>query len=197
MDVFISLQIAGIVASLAVFFAVLKNAHATAPARNALFSRLIHFAIPSKPAVERVCGVSTNASSITLLAVSQDRACQERLKNLAELYDWNLYLCPTCESAAALPDTVRIPIVLFDRDGLDMNWRDAFRLFLAADRSRCVVLCSPFDDNHLWQEVIRLGGYDIVRKPFREEQIVRTIQFAWAFWKTVHTGRAISAPIPS
>jgi hypothetical protein len=200
-DISIDLQLAGIVASLAVFFVALKNARATAPARNALISRLIHSGLPSKSAVERIRGVSTNVSSVTLLSISKDRASQERLKNLAELYGWDLFLCPTCESAASLLNSKNIPIVLFDHDRLDMNWRDAFQLSLTADPFRCVFLCSKSDDNRLWREVIRFGGYDMIRKPICEEQVVPAIQFALAFWKTIHTPpvprRTMSASIHS
>jgi len=169
MDTSIALHLAGILTSLTVFFLVLKNASG-----NVLAS----------PAFERVCSGSNTGPA--LLVISQDRGCQERMKNLAEFYGWDLLLCPTCKSAAALPESASIPIVVCDTDRLDMNWRDAFQLFLNADRSRCVVLCTQSDDNRLWQEVIRFGGYDLIRKPIHEEQIVRTIQFAWAFWKTVH-----------
>jgi FixJ family two-component response regulator len=50
-------------------------------------------------------------------------------------------------------DRESIPIVLFDSDSQDIDWR----------------------------EVIQRGRYDLIQKPIREEQIVRTVQFAWLF----------------
>jgi DNA-binding NtrC family response regulator len=169
MDTSTALHLAGILASLTIYIFVLKSALPAAPA---------------DPPFQRFRSASNTGP--TVLAISQDRGCQERLKNLAEFYGWDLFLCATCKNSAALTNFASIPIVLCDSDRLDMNWRDAFQLFLKSDPSRCVLLCSPSGDDRLWQEVIRFGGYDLVPKPISEEQIVRTIQFAWAFWKTVH-----------
>jgi DNA-binding NarL/FixJ family response regulator len=124
--------------------------------------------------------------SIRILAISRDRMFQERLKSLAEFYGWGLVISTT----ARIPETGSIPIVVCDDETLDLNWHEAFDLFLTEDRSRCIVLCSKSDDDRLWQDVIRCGGYDVVCKPIREEQIVRTIQFAWTFWKTTHVTTA-------
>jgi DNA-binding NtrC family response regulator len=169
MDTSTALHLAGILASLTIYVFVLKSALPDAP--------------PSPP-FRRICSASNTGP--TVLAISQDRGCQERLANLAELYGWDLFLCSTCKYSVTLPNFAAIPIVLYDPDQLDMNWQDAFQLFLQSDRSRCLLLCSPTGDDRLWQEVIRVGGYDLVPKPICEEQIVRTIQFAWTFWKTVH-----------
>jgi DNA-binding NtrC family response regulator len=176
MDISTGVSLTGIFVSLTVFCFVLRHAVMTRKQAR------------GGGRVERVRGNSNSAASIRLIAISQDRGCRERLKDLAEFYGWDLFLCSNCESAAAMPGLASIPVVLCDRDQLDMSWRDAFRVLLAPDRSRCMILCSQSDDDLLWQEVIRLGGYDIVRKPLCEEQIVRTIEFAWVFCKTVHAG---------
>jgi hypothetical protein len=124
-------------------------------------------------------------SDIRVLAITRDRRTQERLKSLAAFYGWELAICPTYRTAA-VPEYLSIPIVVCDHEDLDLNWPEAFESFLNVDRSKCIILCSSCDDDRLWQNVIRCGGYDVVCKPIREEQIVRTIQFAWTFWKTVN-----------
>jgi DNA-binding NarL/FixJ family response regulator len=124
-------------------------------------------------------------SGIQVLAITRDRRSQERLKSLAAFYGWELAISPSYRSAAT-PEYHSIPIVVCDDGDLDLNWREAFETFLKVDRSKCIILCSNSDDDHLWQNVIRCGGYDVVCKPIREEQMVRAIQFAWRFWKTVH-----------
>jgi hypothetical protein len=152
---------------------------------NRLLARLRVFFAPPKPVEKRIRG-NNPGSSIRILAISQDRGCLERLTGLADIYDWDLSSCANCARAAALLETEPVPIVFCDRDILEIPWRDAVDILLRSDRSRCIILCSKRDDDHLWQEATRCGGYDVVRKPIQEEQVVRTVDFAWAFWKTVH-----------
>jgi hypothetical protein len=188
--------IVGILISLMIFCLLLWHAvlvqklapsgSSTLESIDGLFARL--FRLPRRPGeeVERIVGFSSSNSAIRVLGITRDRGCQERLRGLAEFYGWDFFLCSNCESAAVVFATENVPIVLCDRDTLDINWREAFEVVVGADRSRCVILCSKADDNTLWQEVVRCGGYDVVRKPIREEQLVRTIQFAWNFWNALH-----------
>jgi hypothetical protein len=208
MEVSNTVAIAGIIVSLTMFCLLLRRAAsvqklsqandddlfspktpiatAAPPSMKTILPRLNRSFGRNNPRLERVCQASMGRSDIKLLAISHDRGCQERLKDLAEFYGWDLFLCANCEGAESVLRTESVPIVLCDCDTLDISWRDAFQIVLSSDPSRCVVLCSKADNDRLWQEVIRCGGYDVVRKPLREEQVVRTVQFAWSFWKTVH-----------
>jgi CheY-like chemotaxis protein len=142
--------------------------------------------VPYGEKVERICADRGDGCAIRVLAITRDSGCLERLKDLAKFYSWDIFLCPTFECAEEVFASETVPIVLCDRDTLNIDWREAFERIIGTDRSRCVILCSTADDNSLWQEVIRRGGYDVVRKPVREEQLVRAIQFAWAFWLAIH-----------
>jgi hypothetical protein len=35
----------------------------------------------------------------------------------------------------------------------------------------------------LWAEVLNLGGYDLLMKPFEEAEVYRVVGLAWLFWK--------------
>jgi hypothetical protein len=183
----------GILISLTIFcftvrHAILTNRAAAAgngiPARRIALNSLRRAFSPPATHVERICRSSGGASEIRVLAITQDRSCRERLKSLADFYGWDLLLSNSCSGAASLPEAQAYPVVVCDNDSQELHWRDAFEVLLASRRSRCIILCSKKDSDHLWQEVIRGGGYDVVEKPLREEQIVRTIQFAWTYWKT-------------
>jgi PAS domain-containing protein len=151
-----------------------------------LLAGFLRSPVPRGEKVERVCADNGDGCAIRVLAITRDRGCRERLRDLAKFYSWDLFLCPNCERAAEVFASEMVPIVVCDRDTLNIDWREAFEQIIGTDRSRCVILCSMADDNSLWQEVIRRGGYDVVRKPVREEQLVRAIQFAWTFWLAIH-----------
>jgi AmiR/NasT family two-component response regulator len=125
-------------------------------------------------------------SDIRLAAISRDHGCRAHLKEMAEFYGWDLFLCADCPEAESVLAAEHVPIVICDHERLHISWHDAIRLFLASDPSRCIILCSKADNDYLWHEVIGCGGYDVIRKPLREEQVVQTVNFAWSFWKVVH-----------
>jgi PleD family two-component response regulator len=208
MEVSNTVAIVGIIFSLAIFCLVLRHAvlgqrlkqlsdntltspktqiiTAAPPSMESVPPRLNRSPSRNEPGLERSSQASMGRSDIKLLAISNDRGSRERLRELAKYYGWDLFLCSNCERAESIFRIESVPIVLCDCDTLNINWRDAFRIIRRSDPSRCVILCSKADDDYLWHEVVRRGGYDIIGRPLREEQVVRTVKFAWAFWKTVH-----------
>jgi DNA-binding NtrC family response regulator len=91
---------------------------------------------------------------------------------------WELRIANDLEEAAAFLGTRAASIVLFDRDLPDVDWRQAIGK-LANEHSR-VILASFVADDYLWEEVIHCGGYDVIAKPFREDEVIHMIHFAWA-----------------
>jgi hypothetical protein len=196
MEVSNTVAITGIIVSLTIFFLLLRRAVSLQELDQAKDDDLFSPNTPTTEAAPRLGSVdhtSIGRSDIKLVAISHDRRCQERLNEMAESYGWELFLCSNCKGAESVLRTESVPIVLCDRDTLGIYWRDALRIFLGSDRSRCVVLFSNADDDYLWQEVIRCGGYDVVHKPLREEQVVRTVKFAWSFWKALQSAQPQSA----
>jgi DNA-binding response OmpR family regulator len=42
---------------------------------------------------------------------------------------------------------------------------------------------SRLADDRLWAEVLNIGGYDVLAKPFVPAEVFRTISLAWLNWK--------------
>ncbi len=91
---------------------------------------------------------------------------------------WQLIVADNLEEAAVFVSTQPACIVLLDRDLAGVDWRTAVRR-LANGHCR-VILASFVADDYLWEEVIHCGGYDVLAKPFREDEVIHMIQFAWA-----------------
>jgi response regulator of citrate/malate metabolism len=47
-----------------------------------------------------------------------------------------------------------------------------------------VILVSRVTDTYLWEEVVRMGGFDVVAKPFRKDTVEQVLTFALNHWKT-------------
>ena len=56
------------------------------------------------------------------------------------------------------------PLILYDRDWPDAEWRTTVQTFAASPHRSCVILASRVADDYLWQELIRCGGYDLGRQ---------------------------------
>jgi FixJ family two-component response regulator len=58
------------------------------------------------------------------------------------------------------------------------------RRLIKTRRGACVVLLSSVADQYLWDEVVHQGGFDLLTRPFRKEQVLSTLMFAYAHCRT-------------
>ena len=121
---------------------------------------------------------------ITLLAALSSPTHREVLSNLASRCGWDLR---TPDGSAAVRSTLEsasAPIVFWDRDLPEMDWREAFSVVRRSRRGQCAILISPVTDDYLWQAVIELGGYDVLTRPLQEQKVLEMVSAAWLYWKT-------------
>ena len=120
--------------------------------------------------------------ALHILAITlsgSDRAAIERVTNRS---NWFLSCCGTREEAIELLATLSYPIVVYDRELDDIDWREAVRKLAKAAPSACILLASPVADEYLWQEVVLHGGYDVLKKPLKEEAVAHAIDQALLYW---------------
>jgi DNA-binding NtrC family response regulator len=120
---------------------------------------------------------------ITVLVITSASEDRESLETFARRLDWDIRAAGSCENALEQLPKARTAVILCDRNLTGVDWRDALAK-LAAAASRCaIVLMSPVNDEYLWEEVIRLGGYDVLAKPLQEDQTTRVVNLAWSYAK--------------
>lgn len=118
----------------------------------------------------------------TLLAILPDAADRDAVSTLAIANNWSLNVVGGVEQAILRLSEASVPVILIDRDLPDEDWRLAIRTLTSRAPSPCVILASAVVDLYLFDEVVHHGGYDVVRKPFREEALRRTLGLAFSFW---------------
>jgi DNA-binding response OmpR family regulator len=69
-------------------------------------------------------------------------------------------------------------VVVSERDLPDGNWKDILELASARKEPPAVVVTSRLADDHLWAEVLNLGGYDVLAKPLDRTEVHRVINLA-------------------
>lgn len=120
---------------------------------------------------------------VTVLAVDQTSRDLAPLRALFSQSNWKLHEALSCRSAMASLRTARIPVVLCERDLPDGTWKDLHYQLLEMPDVPLLIVTSRFADESLWAEVLNLGAYDVLAKPFERSELVRVVGSAWLHWK--------------
>ena len=112
---------------------------------------------------------------------------QERnvLTSVSTREEWDLHLVESSEIAWAISNQLAAPVILCDRDWPSAEWRALVQNLASSPHHPCVILTSTVADDYLWEELIRQGGYDVLAKPLRADDVVRLIKLALSYWKSV------------
>lgn len=127
---------------------------------------------------------------VALMAGEQDRRLLQQVCDLKQL---EVHFVESCEEAGAVANELTAPIILLDRDWEGTEWRSMVQTVAASPHQACVVLMSGVSDDYLWQELVRQGGYDILPKPLRADDVDRAIKLALSYWVSL-AKTAVSAP---
>jgi DNA-binding response OmpR family regulator len=72
-----------------------------------------------------------------------------------------------------------VPIVLCDRDLPDGSWLDILNQADSAAEPPLVIVASRLADERLWSEVLNLGAFDLIAKPFIDSDVLHVLKAAW------------------
>ena len=80
----------------------------------------------------------------------------------------------------------QIPITICERDLQPGSWKDLLEQTAIMPHSPLLIVTSRSADESLWAEVLNLGGWDVLAKPFDRTEVIRVIEAAWRHWKDHH-----------
>ena len=119
--------------------------------------------------------------SLALVAIIEDEQDRSTLREAAEQEHWQLYFAKSCEEAWHLAERLQAQVILCDRDLPEMEWRQAVGVLASLAHRPVVVLISPVADEYLWNELFRIGGFDLLRKPLRTGEVARVLKLALSY----------------
>jgi DNA-binding response OmpR family regulator len=96
------------------------------------------------------------------------RACGETLE---------AYCCQEALTAIAARD---LDVILCEASLPDGNWKGLLERFSCSANPPYLIVTSRLADERLWAEVLNLGGYDVLAKPFNPEEVYRVVELACA-----------------
>ena len=123
-------------------------------------------------------------SGVSLLVITRDTDLCARIREIVSAWKWTTHqqtqLFQRSDSGHLIASD--FPIVVYDGESTEGNWKEALLMLKAAESHPCILLASRVFDPYLWNEVIRCGGFDVIAKSAGREQLTRTLRFAW-LWK--------------
>jgi hypothetical protein len=70
------------------------------------------------------------------------------------------------------------------------DWKDVLAAGQGATREPLLIVTSLRADDRLWSEVLNLGGFDLLMKPFDKNEFSRVVEMAWRHWNSYSIGPA-------
>lgn len=115
--------------------------------------------------------------NITLLAICPNQEDRRSLETIFDHDGWTIQEAPSLREATPLlgggPS-----LILCEKDLPDGTWKDVFRKALDLDKPPPFVVVSRLADERLWAEVLNLGGFDVLLKPFERSEVRRVMGMA-------------------
>ena len=153
---------------------------------QSVFARVADF-LRRKNASTTLASTSAGPSSmghLTLIGLVASEGDRRLLAGICSRNGWHLLFADTREEAQAASDKLKAPVILCDRDLPGKGWRETVEDLAASPHRTCILLLSGVVDTYLWHEVVRTGGYDVLSKPLREDEVVRAVRLAWSYWNS-------------
>jgi DNA-binding NtrC family response regulator len=106
-------------------------------------------------------------------------------RTLAHIFghtSWDFATAHSVEEASAKLLEAPVPVILCEENLPDGTWKDLLALTERLPNSCYVIVTSQCADDRLWAEVLNLGAYDVLAKPFHSKEVFRVVGLAWRHW---------------
>ncbi len=122
--------------------------------------------------------------AVSVLLISPFEEDHIFLSNLFSHSKWHLKAVPSWRDALSHLADNTVPVVLCERELPDSTWKHVLSEISHLPDTPLLILTSRLADDYFWAEVLNLGGYDVLMKPFDHTEVIRVISLAWLNWKT-------------
>ena len=120
--------------------------------------------------------------NISIVLVSPHPEDVTYLRHILHHRDWHIHLSTSTAEASRLIAMHNPCVIICERDLPDGNWKDILHQTESMAHAPLLLVVSRHADENLWAEVLNLGGYDVLLKPFDRAEVVRVVGMAWRYW---------------
>ena len=142
---------------------------------------------PTVP-IEVLRGVVRTVSVLSVDPIAKDHASLRQIFSRSEWSlcpnsKWTLTTSTTAESAIAAIRQNPISVLLCGCDHQPDTWKKMLEVLTPLPHPPLLIVTSRTADDRLWAEALNLGAYDVLAKPFDQDEVVRIVSLAWLHWK--------------
>lgn len=124
------------------------------------------------------------ARKVAVLAVIPGAEDQHSLRGILARSTWELRLASTFNQAQYALNDHAIGVIIADPDLHDgYSWQHIANAAAQIAPPPSVIVASGLGDDRLWAEVLNLGGFDLILKPFDAKEVLHNIGMAWRCWR--------------
>ena len=98
--------------------------------------------------------------------------------------NWTVYVASDAAEAKQILRETSVPVILCESKLPDGSWKDLLAAADVIQSPPLLIVTSRLADEYLWAEVLNLGGYDVLAKPFNSDEFIQVISMAWRRWKS-------------
>ena len=133
------------------------------------------------------------AEILTVLAVGNVKTEIEELRQIFRRSNWVMLEAGDTQEAISLLRKVPIGVVVCHGQHNHCGWKELLQELSYLPKPPHLVVSSKDADDSLWAEVLNLGGYDVLVRPYDPREVVRVLSLAWLNWKNATAPRAFAA----
>ena len=118
----------------------------------------------------------------TVLAVLPSIEDQVLVRQVFSFSRWEVRFAGSFQQAATTLQEVGV-VISDDHLPDRYEWKDLLYRTWSQTLPQPFIVTSRTADDLLWGKVISLGGFDVLAKPLRPNELFRVVASAWSFWK--------------
>lgn len=117
----------------------------------------------------------TEKTSRRVLSISPSPEDHDFLRTVLETSAWELCSVDNCRDAIARLRSHAVSVIFCEGVLEDGTWKDILTTIQGPADAPALIVTSRLADAFLWSEVLNLGGYDVLAKPFSQREVRHVI----------------------
>jgi DNA-binding response OmpR family regulator len=114
-----------------------------------------------------------------ILSISPAPRDHTDLSRIADERVWQVASAHTFREAVAYLSRADAFVIFCENSLPDGTWKQLLEHAARLPVPPPVIVTSRLADDHLWAEVLNLGGFDVLAKPFNEREVRHVLDSAW------------------
>jgi DNA-binding response OmpR family regulator len=115
---------------------------------------------------------------VTVMIVGEYENDRLLLTELSRKFGWRLFEVHNRREAIRCLRNNAVQVVLAERQAPQETWKRMLHDLRLISPSPQLIVTSRDADEYLWSEVLNLGGFDVLPRPLRQEEVERVVESA-------------------